>query len=163
VKIVQIDLAKLIRRNVPVVLGMPRMLAWLAVLSRPLAAVNAALLGFHVEAIAQAKLNGQTEILQNLLNRLVPEAGGRIRVVNQFKEQPVRYLYSRAELQPPQYRYMRSESRLPVEYFILRSESGSLHDFVVLLPVANMNRQKYIEGVVNRYRLATKRFQIQPI
>jgi hypothetical protein len=160
-RIVQIDLNKLILRFTPVDLIKAKWLALVRVLLVPFATAHAVFLAYRADSNAKAKLNGQTQILENLLNRRVPSGGGLIRIVNSSLRLDAAYLFNSPELQPDTYADNASEG---TEGLFLSgvNEGRNLYDFIVQVPasVPPTDRQ-IVRALVNQYRLATKRFEIR--
>jgi hypothetical protein len=161
-KIVQIDIDKLILRLLPVDLQKPKMIAFLRALLVPFMAIHADFLAFRTDSNSRAKLNGQTQILENLLNRRIASAANLIRILNNSLRLDAVYVFNEPELQTEL--FINNVLEGDGLFLSNSSEGESLYDFIVQVPaaVSALERQQ-IRAIVNQYKIATKNYEIQII
>lgn len=159
-KIVQIQIVKLVLRLLPVDLQETKVISFLTALLQPFLTVHFAFLAYLEDSNARAKLNGQTLILENLLNRRIVTAAGLIRVVNSSLRLDAVYLFNTVELQPEV--WLSDESEADPVFLSSADEDRLLYDFLVQVPVATTTQERTrIRSLVDKYKLATKSYEVQ--
>ncbi|MDJ1494148.1 hypothetical protein QNI19_14485 [Cytophagaceae bacterium DM2B3-1] len=162
-KIVQIDIQKFILRLLPVDLQKPGNYAYIRAFLQPFVTIHAAFLAYRIDSNGRAKLNGQTQILENLLNRTFPSATNLIKIVNSSLRLDAVYLFNEPELQPEV--FVSNIAEGDDELYLVKSTEGTnLYDFIVQVPAAmSALERSQIRSIVSKYKIATKTFEIQII
>lgn len=159
-KIVQIDIDKLILRLLPVDLQKPKLFAFVRALLSGFMTIHTQFLAFRTDSNNRAKLNGQTQILENLLNRRIASATNLIRILNNSLRLDAVYLFNQPELQPDV--FVSNSAEGDPLFLSNATEGDNLYDFLVQVPaVVSALEQSQIRAIVNQYKIATKSFEIQ--
>lgn len=150
-----IDYAKLVFLLTPSFLRKPRTLAFLVAFSSPIARLHYLWKQQREAHWYQLNHTGQVFSLTKVLNDQCDNELRRI-TLSEGDSFARTYAYTTAENKPIFLgkKYLRQSA----EYY------GTGVDFIVLVPPEVLETKKYeLERLINFYRLASKRFQIQPI
>ena len=141
------------------------MIDWLSVLLKPLEDVNILFKKFREESIYKVTHNGQVFSLQKVLNDAFDNELRRIVIEDAFFVDPL-YIYPEADNKPV---YIYEETETPVYIYDGTVFLNLDVEFVVIFPIElkpfnqdDLNKiETRIKGLVNYYKLASKRYIIQ--
>lgn len=136
-----LDINKLIQWLLPAAIRKSLMVAWLNALLAPAKTLHTAFLAFANATRTHIRITGQKRVLEYYLDRNF----GPITLIDATASAPV-YMYTEAENQP---------LYLPV--FI----TGSQVDFIAQVPLALAPQEAAIRAFIQKYKLPTRRFEIQ--
>jgi hypothetical protein len=158
-----------IYRILPPVLRTAFWRAWLRALLYPLEAVRQDFATTRERLLRQVSFNGQTIVLERCLNlesysSWSAVAPNPIYIENLNAPRVVTYLYYTAEEAPVDVPiYFASELEAPLYLYYGSEPAGQAFDFIVHHPAAlTADQTKRLEYLVNLYRIAPKRFILQP-
>lgn len=153
-----IDFDKLLKWLQPVFMRRPKWLAMLRCLAYPLSIIHASFLAFRDNIIYILSHDSTVYSIENVLNDRFDNSARRIYITDGFTKSRL-YLYTRAESKPL---YLN-----PAKPLYNRADYADTGvDFIVWVPtVVTVSAQDLIEltALVNRYKLAGKRFKIYRI
>lgn len=143
----------------PVLRKATRLMAMIRAALATLAADGAALGPYATRMKKEAKYTGQRLVMEAALNEMLPIAGGLITVETVSGQIPQEYLYEAVELEAPLFIYEATEG-LAGPFIYEAVEGLTNHDFEVNVPVASGLASTQVEVLVNRLKLAGKRYTI---
>lgn len=129
-------------------------LSWLEVLLWPVVTLNETFVAWVDQKRIELNYNGQTIILEAMLNDLFDPTERRIRIQHTTSEREYDYFVS--EGQAADFDYFISEAE-PARYDYYQSEMVELiiEGFRVSLPMGLMSQEDQIRGNILKYKLAT--------
>lgn len=139
-----IDWEKLIQRSVPFSIRKPKMLSFANALISPVVYIYNQFLAFKSAAEMDLKVTGQVRVLQYYLNQKFDLGNDRIEVTDGDSNETL-FIFLESENQP---------------VFLPQFLTGSNFDFRVRVPFELQGLESQIIGFVERYKLASKRFEI---
>lgn len=147
----------------PVSLRGEKIQAWVKVLIRPLQTLNDGFAVYVNDTFYLVSFTGQVIYLEKVLNDLYDPIGTGIYITDGNNIGIPKYVYTKAENRPI-YIYNKAESSTPV-YVYNKTEYLTSLDFIVNVPAALLNPalETQIMGIVERYKLAGKRYTIVPV
>jgi hypothetical protein len=149
-----VDFRRLFAILLPVLLRKPKMLALLQVYCWPLVQIYKGFLAYREKNLYTLSHNSQVYSMENVFNDRFDSLQRRIYITDGFSKQR-RYAYTRLEDKPI---YL---GEIPLHNRADYADTGI--DFIVWVPVAVMiSPQDKIEltALINKYKLASKRFRI---
>ena len=152
-----LDTEKLARQLLTPVISKASHLEWVRVLISPVAYVNAIFVAYRAELIKRLQYNGQTIILENLLNDIFQPSDREIYIETLDDRLAQLYLYQTSEQEPPEYVHQTGEA--PPLYVFQNGEQLAVgYDFIVWVPdgLLNAEEQARLKAVTRRYKLAGK-------
>lgn len=155
----RLDFPALVRGLVPALLRRPRMLAWLEVLTSPVATLYREFLLYRADVLRQLSYNGQTILLEKALNDTFDPAFRRIRVRNAVGELAPVYVNFVREQQPNPVTYAVREAGYQPLYLHSQMEFNSQVDFVVYAP-GLAGQALGLHTLVRRLKRAMTNYQI---
>nr|DAJ30014.1 MAG TPA: hypothetical protein [Caudoviricetes sp.] len=156
-KIVKLNVQTLAVLLTPTFLRGRRMVAWLRVLTAPLASLHYAFTEKRTQDLYKLAHNGQVCYLEKALNDRFDRQSRRIRIEDgtRYKQE---YIYTQAENRP---RIVSPENPMilyPRGYY---ADIGV--DFIVKVPREIYKTNDYeMKALIDFYRLASKRYKIEP-
>lgn len=156
-----IDFAKLISQNIPAELNAVKERSWLEALLAPMVTLNAEFVDYRARVLREMQYNGQTIILENMLNDFfdVDSRGIWIETVEAVDSQ---VYIAQPEENAPTYIGQQEEDELV--YIGQQSESYALaYDFIVHVPDGILTAQEEVQlkALTRKYKLASKRPRFQ--
>lgn len=139
-----IDWAKLIRRDVPFAVRKPKMLAYLLALISPVITLYNRFLGFRSSTDLDLLVTGQVRILRYHINQRFDLGFERIEILD-GDDNNILYIFLESENQP---------------VFLPQFISGNTVDFIVRVPQDLAGLENQIKDFLNRFKLASKRYEI---
>jgi hypothetical protein len=141
--------------NLPTFLRKPIIVSWVQVLLTPIANLHYTWKQKRLSDWYKINHTGQVCLLRKVLNDTLDVAERRI-YINEGNSFPRKYIYTRAEKKPVflgrMYIYQNSEY----------TNTGV--DFIVFAPAEIINTRIHeLNALINFYKLASKRYKIQPI
>lgn len=143
----------------PVLRKATRLMAMIRVALVTLAVDGAALGPYASQMKREARYTGQRFVMEAALNEMLPIAGGLITVETVIGQIPQGYIYLAVELEAPLFIYEATEG-LAGPFIYEAVEGLTNHDFEVNVPVASGLASTQVEVLVNRLKLAGKRYTI---
>lgn len=119
-----------------------------------------ALGGYANQIRREARYTGQRLVMETALNEMLPAASGLITVETVVGLIAQDYIYNAVELEAPLFIYEASEG-VPNPFIYEASEGLATHDFEVNVPLASGIASTQVQVLVNRLKLAGKRYSIQ--
>ena len=150
-----IDFVRLVRWMQPTFLRKPKWLVLLRVMSYPFSIIHANFLTFRANVLYILSHDSTVYSIENVLNDRFDKTTRRIYLTDGFTKERI-YLYTRDEAKPE---YLNPD--IPLYNRDDYADTGI--DFIVWVPTAvPLSAQDNIEltALVNRYKLAGKRFKI---
>lgn len=151
------------KHELPYEVRKPTHVAWVQALLKPLSDLHAAFLIYRDATIKKMRYNGQTCILQELLNDLFDPTLRRIIVLTTYDIKLPEYIYTQAE-NTPLYVYTQAEytggtNTAPQYYLQLWSELGVQYDFIVQAAAGSLTADQItrLKATVRYYKLAGKK------
>lgn len=161
-KIYSVNWQRLCRWMVPSILRKPVFLAVLYAIAAPVQAVHSAFTGFRKIKLYELSINPQVVYLEKMLNDKYDSGLKRIYIADAVWFAPL-YIYQEAELKGIDL-FLDSENQ-PVT---LRTESetnvnGFGNDFIVYVPSSVIFNVDEMKSLIDKYKLAGRRYSIQII
>jgi len=154
-----IDFKIMVKRLVPYFLYKETLRDYLFAAIKGLETTHGVFKDFRTQSIRDLQFTGQTIYLEHILNDEFDPGTRGIYIdtinVNQFN-----YLFRKIEGKTPLYLFRKSEGA-PLYYGIRKSEYGFLVDFIVYVPVAVVFDSNQMKALINKYKLAGKRYKIE--
>ena len=151
-KIYDIDFGKVVRWNLRRKKRMPRILALLNAMAKPVALLHQDFLKYRKAKLYQLMITPQKCWLERLLNDRYDFTQRRIYIGDGIDHAP-RYIYQEAELKP---------LYLGTKIIYTAGESGDLKDdFVIFVPLDIVFESAEMISLVKAYKLAGTKFKIQ--
>jgi hypothetical protein len=151
------DHNRFIRLLLPSFLRKPIQIAWLSAVTAPMVTIYGWFLDLMARLNVEAVLNGQTAVLEWLLNNRFDNTLRRIRIVTLISVVPIR-AYLQSENRPRLDAYLQSEGQPKM----LTNEFAeySTGNFVVRIPLDLDGQQTAIRRLTDKYRLASKTYSV---
>ncbi|WP_400192830.1 hypothetical protein [Hymenobacter sp. B81] len=152
---------RLVRLLVPTVLRQPLQLAWLGVLTAPVARLHRELVAYLFQKRRELSYNSQVMLFERALNDRFDPLLQRIRIRNADTEFAITYWNFRAEQQPDD-DFLRNRSEMPPFGYYLRNraEYAGQSDFTVVAPEYLQPKAVEIHELIRRLKLATKQYTL---
>lgn len=149
-----------ILRVIPTLMRKEPLISFVQVLVTALSTPYDAYVLYRAETLKKLRYNGQTIILENLLNDIFDVTNRDIQVITSTDiDNPV-YIATPAEAAPV---YIATPAEAAPVYIGLPGEYGYTYDFLVLVPTSLLTTEQetQIKSIVNHYKIAgkTARFQ----
>lgn len=158
----QVDWLNLILSLLPGFLRKPVQQTWLYTLLGPLVQLYTTFLQYRATKLRELSYNGQTIMLEQMLNYYWPSGGGGIFIENNPSQVPNVYIYAQSEQQPPLYIYADGElATTGPTYIYSDAEYSNNVDFIIWVPAATVYTEPAMRARVDLYRAAGKRYRIQ--
>ncbi|MCO5230133.1 MAG: hypothetical protein M9958_03155 [Chitinophagales bacterium] len=152
-KVFDINIERLTVLLLPIQWRQVKMMAWLKALTRPIHSLYGRFITERSDDIYTLEHNSQVCYLRAALNDRFDNEQRRIEIIDGYRFGRW-YIYSRG-LNKPQY--------LGVKYIRQRTDYEDTRvDFIVLVPIELMFKNIEIKALVDIYRLASKRYTIEP-
>lgn len=144
-----------IKQYVPPFLRGDIHLSWIYALLKPVESLYSDLLSFRSDILDKISYNGQTIVLETLLNRRFDNLN-RIRIITESDLMPVNYIYTAGENQPL---FIKTLLEGGSTLIFTVGEYMVGFEFVVIVPVGLLTTAEEIrlKSTVNFYRIAGKR------
>jgi len=163
--IYDIDYNLFIRRLLPSFLRKPITLDWLTVLVSPIVFLYNDFINFRVDILRQLSYTSQTVVFEKLLNDNADNTSRRIYIENVILIVEAAFYYQLQETTPiidDEFSYMLSEGDQASDYFIeTLSETLAQVDFIVHVPTDLTDKENFLINLIDRYKLAGKRYKIE--
>lgn len=162
-KMFDIDFNLLAVRILPAAMRGEKFVAWAKTLVKPLTTFHVTFKAYVDDTLFYVRHTGSKLSMEHALNTLYPLAGGDIYIKTLGANLAQPYIYKLSESTFPIYIYKLSESTFPA-YIYKLSElglNGNDYDFIVWVPVALTFDEDKMRAVVDRYKLAGIRYDIQ--
>lgn len=156
-----VDFYTLIVRLLPPFLRRPVMIAWLYRLIHPVISLYGQFLGFRQQQLMRTSCTGQVISLEWLLNELFDPTGRGIYILTNGLSTTDNFIYSETDSAASNDLYSESDAGMPPLYLYAEIDYFSLIHFTVFVPVALVFDPVQLRAVVDYYRLAGKRFDVQ--
>jgi hypothetical protein len=156
-----IDFDILINRNLPTWKSLPKVRAWLRCLIKPLVRLYYDFLDYREAVLLEISYNGQTMVLERMLNINFPNTNSSIFIENTSNSLPSSYLYYLHEDQEAPPIYYKSENIDDEGYLYFESEYQQTYDFIVWVPSSLVFNQTEMRAKIDLYKIAGKRYIIQ--
>lgn len=140
-----------------------KMLAWLQALLHPVTLLYSEFLAFRDESLYDAKITGQVEWLEYMLNqKFLGNGDSRVIYIddNEKLEGEI-YVFNKSELETETYIYNTSETTEDDTFVFNTSEGKGGVDFTVWVPTTLVFDADYMNSLIVRYKLAGTTFQIK--
>lgn len=155
-----LNIIKAMRAEVPLKLRKARRYALVATFAQPLIDMYNRFVALRSESEFYLSYNGQQASMQKLLNDVWPAAGGAIYIETVNATLQVFYLPNAEDNQPPIFLPNAEDNEPPI--FLPNAEDFILqYDFIVWVPATLVFDEPKMRNLINRYRLAGKRYTIQ--
>lgn len=163
------DINQWAENEVPVEVRKPAMVKWMQALLKPLKDLHAVYESYRIGTLKRMRYNGQTIVLENLINDLYDPVQRRFEIDTIYDELAPVYIYAKSEnsainnqqiyLHTTQAYINDTQQLLKKVYLNRHEELGRLYDFVVKTPDSFTSPTAIIKlkATVNYYRLAGKR------
>lgn len=139
-----VDWNVLVKNNLPSVLRMPKLSAYVTALLAPVVDLNSRFDFLRGSVATELRITGQVRTLRYWLNFQFDPGADRIRILNAGDAQPF-FIFTEEENRP---------------VYLPRFISGRAVDFVVLVPGHLANQEDELRGFLDKYKLPTKRYRI---
>lgn len=136
---------------------------WIGALLAPLQSLNVAFAEYVSTTRYDLSFNGQVVYLEHILNDKFDDVDRRIYIDDPAGQQVFTpYLFNRVEQQPPLIIRNKSEA-LPTPFLYNVPELVVTNDFVVHVPISVFNStvEAQMKALMNKYRIAGKRYTFQ--
>jgi hypothetical protein len=132
--------------------------SYMMVMASALKVPYESMLSFYTAMLKQVRYNGQTIVMENLLNDLFDMANRDIQVITSTDLTVPVYISLTIENDPI---YVGSAAEGTPVFVGLSNEYGSIYDFIILVPngILTTEQEIKLKTVVNYYKLAGKRPQ----
>jgi len=152
-----IHYARLQGERVPVPLRSAQMLAWVKYLCAPVVRLFDKLMVFRTFMLYRLSVTPQVVYLRKMLNDKYDPVQRRIAIEDGIQHEPV-YLYLKSEDRPILLKTKAEGSRL---YLFKKGETvGYAPDFIVRLPSGLRVNRNEMKALIDAYKLAGKKFEI---
>lgn len=153
---------------VPLPIRGDKMVSWIGALMAPIQSLNYDFVSWGTDLRYELKFNGQVFSLENRLNDEFDNALRRIYIDDPSGQQIfTAYVFNEIEKQPPLSLYNKADNIAVLGNVIIRNKPELIvtDDFVVHVPVAILNAANQIQmrAVIDKYRIAGKRYTFNPI
>lgn len=154
--------SNLIGQLTPHALRKPIMLVWLNSLLSPLASLYTRFRTFRSEKLFEVSINGQVCYLEYLLNLEFYQAGYSRKIwISDGDTTEDTFIYNASESEEELFIFNYSEPR-PNTYIFNQSETTDV-GFIVWVPTTlDIANPAYINGLINKYKLAGSNYIIKP-
>lgn len=142
----------------PPIIRKPKSIAWVNVLIDPIKVLHTDFIAFRLVMIKKLRINGQTIVLENLLNDMFDNTLRRITIVTSFDTiDPVYVPQPGAEFASNPIWIAQPSENQPL-YVGQPSEYGVLNDFIVEVPVGILTSAQEIQlkFIIYKYKLLSK-------
>ena len=155
-----IDFRRLAFRLLPPSKRLDWIVVWLEVLLWPLQSLNNLFVNYANDLTYFESFTGQVIYLEHILNDLFDPTNRGIYIEDNIPVQPL-YLYNHAENQEDTFVYNKSEGAAPL-YLYNQAQIDADFDFIVIVPPnVIVTDEDYMRAIINRYKLASKRYKIE--
>ena len=105
--------------------------------------------------------NGQTIVLERMLNTKFPNPGSLIYIENVDENFDLKFIFQNSEAEAPVYTYLLVEGMPPSYIFKYSELSGFLYDFIVWVPASLVFNENLMKAWLNRFVIAGSRYIIK--
>lgn len=155
---IQFDFDEVIEFNLPIHLRQFKILAYLKFISTPFKRLLNEFYEFTNKVKYEVSFNGQVIYLEHILNDTFDNVNRGIYITDADQEDQV-FLFNQAEQNEKTYLYNISESG-PETYLYNQSESLSWPNFIVNVPSGVTYDENQMKALINKYKLAGKKYKI---
>lgn len=153
-----VDFDRLVRLNLPEWKRKPIMLGFIYTLIKGCKDIHVQLMSLRNNTSRFLNFNGQTIYLEHILNEEFDPNGWGVYIDNVI-DRSFTFIYNKSEGRDPFYIYNKSEGK-PPRYIYNKIEYLSTVDFIVYVPLAVVFDIDQMTALVNKYRYASRTFQI---
>jgi hypothetical protein len=154
----EINFKKLIQIIVPYFLFKEKLRDYLFAATKGLETVHGFFKTFRIKSIKDLQFTGQLVYLEHILNDDFDNGVRGIYIINVNVNQ-FNFVYRKIENKPV-YLSRKSEGATPF-YLSRRAEYGFIVDFIVNVPIAVVFDSNQMKALINKYKLAGKRYKIE--
>lgn len=153
------NIGVIIKKLVPNVVRLPKMLAWLMTYTKPSQGLHTAFTGFRLQTLKDITITSQVNRLTQALQDKFNNPG--IYLVHPYDYLDAAYFYLFNEQHLPEFDYLFAENHAPVDYDYLFNEYDPDVDFIVMVPIALALSADAIYAFTAKYVMAGRRFKVQ--